>query len=119
MAMEILILYLNIVKQCNCTRCATHIIDEHNDTAENFDIIVSVYSFIKYSPNYSDTSGRLWQFQRDESSVADTGNAGNVPTNISSSFKYKSSILKIKPNAVVNNGVLKKCQNSCSTQIFK
>ena len=119
MVMEILILHLKIVKLCNCTRCATHINDEHIDTAENFDIIVSVYSLIKYSPNYSDTSGRLWQFQRDESSVTDAGNAGNVPTNNSSSFKYKSSILKIKPNAVVNNGVLKKCKNSCSTQIFK
>ena len=119
MVMEILILHLKIVKLCNCTRCATHINDEHIDTAKNFDIIVSVYSLIKYSPNYSDTPGRLWQFQRDESSVTDAGNAGNVPTNNWSLFKYKSSILKIKPNAVVNNGVLKKCKNSCSTQIFK
>ena len=47
------------MKLCNCTRYTTHINDEHIDTAENFDIIVSVYSLIKYSPNYSDTSGRL------------------------------------------------------------
>ena len=25
-----------------------------------------MYNFIKYSDNYSDTSGSLWQFKRDE-----------------------------------------------------
>ena len=47
----------------NCapfTRCVTHINDEHIDTAENRDIIVPMYNLIKYSDNYSDTSGSLW-----------------------------------------------------------
>ena len=41
------------------TRCVTHIIDEHVETAKNFDIIMSVYN------DYADSSGSLWQFKRD------------------------------------------------------
>ena len=41
------------------TRCVTHINDEHNDTAENFEIIMPMYNLIEYSHNYSDTSGSL------------------------------------------------------------
>ena len=53
----------------NCasfTRCVTHINDEHIDTAENLDIIMPMYNSIEYTDNYSDTSGSLWQFKRDE-----------------------------------------------------
>ena len=48
------------------TRYFTHINDEHIDTAENLDIIMSMSNLIEYSDNYSDTSGSLWQFKRDE-----------------------------------------------------
>ena len=51
----------------NCapfTRCVTHIIDEHVETAENFDIIMSVYNLLEYN-DYADSSGSLWQFKRD------------------------------------------------------
>ena len=77
-----------------------------------------LHNLIKYSDNYSDTSGCLWQFKRDESPVTDTGNLDNVTTNNSSSFKYKSSILG-KPDAVGGNRILKKCQNSYSIEIYK
>ena len=44
--------------------------------------------------NYSDTSGSLWQFKRDEieGDVDLTVNAQHIPNN-SSSFKYKSSFI--------------------------
>ena len=43
-----------------------------------------MYNLIEYSDNYSDTSGSLWQFERDEIE-------GDVDLFIinSSSFKYK------------------------------
>ena len=49
---------------------------------------------IEYSDNYSDTSGSLWQFKRDEieGDVDLTVNAQHIPNN-SSSFKYKSSFI--------------------------
>ena len=53
-----------------------------------------MYNFIEYSDNYSDTSGSLWQFKRDEieGNVDLTVDDNHIPNN-SSSFKYKSSFI--------------------------
>ena len=54
---------------------------------------MSMYNLIEYSDNYSDTSGSLWQFKRDETEDVDlTVDAQHIPNN-SSSFKYKSSFI--------------------------
>ena len=42
---------------------------EHVDNADNLDIIRPMYNLIEYNDNYSDTSGILWQFKRNESPV--------------------------------------------------
>ena len=68
--------------------------DENIDSADNLDIIMPMYNLIEYSDNHSDTSGTLWQFKRDESPVMNAGNPGNVSTGNSTSFNYKSSLLK-------------------------
>ena len=47
---------------------------------------------IEYSDNYSNTSGSLWQFKRDDQNMNNV-NPADVTTNDSTSFKYKSSIL--------------------------
>ena len=48
-----------------------------------------MYNLIEYSDNYSDTSGNLWQFKRDEIiNNANVTNHNNAP-----SFKYKSNII--------------------------
>ena len=47
-----------------------------------------MYNLIEYSDNYSDTSGSLWNFKRDEI----IGNI-NITNNTSSSFKYKSNLI--------------------------
>ena len=57
---------------------------------------------IEYSHNYSDTSGSLWQFKRDESNVT---NPFDVTADNSLSFKYKSNYLA-KPVSI-NNRVSK------------
>ena len=52
-----------------------------------------MYNLIEYIGNYSDTSGSLWQFKRDEiEDVNLTVHAQHIPNN-SSSFKYKSSFI--------------------------
>ena len=33
---------------------------------QNINIAMPMYNLIEYSDNQSDTSGRLWQFKRDE-----------------------------------------------------
>ena len=71
----------------------SHIKDEHVDNADNLDIIMSMYNLIEYSDNYSDTSGSLWQFKRDESPVTNAENPDNISVDNSISFKYKSSFV--------------------------
>ena len=91
----------------NCapfTKCVTHINDEHVDNADNLDITMPMYNLIKYRDNYSDTSGSVWHFKRDEQSMND-GDPANVTTAASSSFKYKSSFFKTLEND--DNGVFK------------
>ena len=61
---------------------------------QNINIAMPMYNLIEYSDNYSDTSGSLWQFKRDEieGDVDLTVDYNHVPNN-SSSFKYKSSFI--------------------------
>ena len=86
----------------NCatfTRCVTNISDEHAETAENLDIIMPMYNLIEYSYNYSDSSGSLYQFKRDESPMNNDGNPLNV--------KYKANILGKATDADGNDGSLR------------
>ena len=71
-------------------KCITHKNDAHVNNTDNLDIIMLIYSLIDYSDNYSDSSGSLRQFKREEQSM-NNRNAANVNTSDSSSFKYKSS----------------------------
>ena len=92
----------------NCapfTKCITHVNDEHVDNADNLDIVVPMYNLNEYSNNYSDISGTLWQFKRDEQNL-NNGNPANVTTDDSSSFKHKSSFIK-ESTAVNKNRVSK------------
>ena len=75
----------------NCapfTKCITEINETFIDDAEHINITMPMYNLIEYSDNYSDTSGSLWQFKRDEI----IGNI-NLTNNNSSSFKYKSNLI--------------------------
>ena len=62
-----------------------HLNDEHVETAEN--LVTNLYNLIEYSDNYSETTGSLWQYKRDEQNVTAAGNLDNVTENDSSSFK--------------------------------
>ena len=80
----------------NCTpftKCKTEINGVFIDEAKHINIAIPMYNLIEYSDNYSDNSGSLWQFKRDEigGNVDLTVNAQRIPNN-SSSFKYKSSL---------------------------
>ena len=65
-----------------------------------------MYNLIEYSDNYSDTSGSLWQFKRDEQNI---NNKYILPVDVnatsSASFKYKSRFLE--PLTAADNGVFK------------
>ena len=60
-----------------------------------------MYNLIKYSDNYSDTLGSLWNFKRDEViNKADVTNADNSP-----SFNYKANLTGNTENNGTKNGV--------------
>ena len=58
-------------------------------------IAIPMYNLTEYSDNYSDTSGNLWQFERDEieGNVDLTVDGNHIPNNLSS-IKYKSSLIR-------------------------
>ena len=64
-------------------------------------ITMRIYNLIEYSDNYSDTSGSLWDFKRDEIvNNADVTNDDNAPL-----FKYKASLIGNTGNNTTKNGV--------------
>ena len=75
-------------------KCRIEINETFINDAEHINIAIPIYNLIGYSNNYSDTSGSLWQFKRDEieGNVDLTVDANHIPNN-SSSFKYKSSFI--------------------------
>ena len=69
--------------------CRTDINKTFVDEADFINIAMPMYNLIEYSDNYSDISGSLWGFKRDEIvNNADVSNDDNAP-----SFKYKASII--------------------------
>ena len=97
----------------NCAlfrKCRTEVNETFIDEAEHINITKPMYNLIEYSDNYSDTSGSLWQFKRDEI----IGNI-NLANNNSSSFKYKSNLISNTFAKLVK----RRCKNSCIIKIFK
>ena len=64
--------------------CRTKANDTFVDYADFINIAMPMHNLIEYSDNYSDTSGRLWNFKRD----ANVTNDDNAP-----SFKYKANLI--------------------------
>ena len=88
----------------NCApfkECRTEINETFVDRTEHINIAMPMYNLIEYSDNYSDTSGSLWQFKRDEIiNNADVTNDDNAP-----SFKYKANLIGNTENNGTKNGV--------------
>ena len=85
----------------NCplfSTCTTKINDAFVDEANHIYIAMPMYNLIEYSDNYSDTSGSLWQFKRDEVPA----NNADLTIDNSQSFKYKAALLGKTADAVAN-----------------
>ena len=80
----------NAATQVVFKSCAPFEINETSvDEATHINIAMPMYNLIEYSDNYSDTSGSLWGFKRDEiDNNAEVTNDDNAP-----SFKYKASLI--------------------------
>ena len=78
----------------NCVRfikCITKIDETTIDDAEDLDLVLSMYSLIKYSSNYSKTTGSFWFYSNDEATNfnVDIANTGNFL-----SFKYEDMLIE-------------------------
>ena len=97
----------------NCapfTDCRTEINDTFVDYADFVNMSMHMYNLIEQSDNYSDTSGNLSNFKRDEIiNNAALANNNNIP-----SFKYKANLI-----GNTGNDREKWCKNSCTNKIFK
>ena len=85
----------------NCApfeKCRTEINETFINEATHINIAMPMYNLIEY---YSDTSGCLWQFKRDEI----IGNANVANDNNAPSFKYKASLIGNTENNGTQNGV--------------
>ena len=81
-------------------KCRTEINETFIDEATHINITRFMYNLIEYSDNYSDTSGSLWQFKRDE-----IVNNADVSNDNAPSFKHKASIIgNTKANGTKNKG---------------
>ena len=76
----------------NCApfeKCRTEINETFIDEATHINITMPMCNLLEYSDNYSDTSGSLWHFKRDEIiNNADVTNDDNAP-----SFKHRASLI--------------------------
>ena len=82
----------------NCalfSTCTTKNNDVFLDEANHIYITIPMYNLIEYSDIYSDTSGSLWQFKRDE---VPANNADLIVHN-SQSFKCKVTLLEKNSNS--------------------
>ena len=69
--------------------CIAKINDVFVDEANHIYTAMPMYNLIEYSDNYSDTSGSLWQFKRDEVPA----NNADLTIDNSQSFKYKAALV--------------------------
>ena len=76
----------------NCApfkKCFTEIDGTLADETDFINITMPMYSLIEYSDNYSDTSGSLWDFKRDE--IVDNAEVTNHDN--AAPFKYKANLI--------------------------
>ena len=81
-------------------KCRTELNETFIDETDFINITMPMYNLIDYSDNYSDTSGSLWQFKRDEM----TNNA-DVSNDNAASFKYKANLIGNTEANGTKNGV--------------
>ena len=87
------------------TNCISIINNRQVDDTHDIDVVMPMYNLIEYSGNYSKTSGILWQYFRDQPTLANAGDITDFNKgNASISFDLREKIT----GQTGNNGT-KKC----------
>ena len=106
----------------NCapfSKCITKIDGTTTDDAEDLNFVMLMYNLIEYSSNYSETTGSLWFYSKDEATDFN-GNIVNV-IKVVKYFKYKAKLLgnavAMADNAA--NGILKNATTTVPFNFFE
>ena len=102
----------------NCasfSTCTTKVNDVFVDEANHIYIAMPMYNLIEYSNNSSVTSGRLWQFKKDE---VPADNA-ELTINNFQSFIFKAALLGETENHKDGKKLCKRRKGSCSIKVFE
>ena len=86
---------------CSISTCKTEINDVFIEEVNHIYIAMAMYNLIEYSDNYSNISGSLWQFKRNEI----PSNNADLIIDTFESFKYNVALVGKTAN-VVNNADL-------------
>ena len=70
------------------TKCITKIDGTTKDDAKDLDLVMPMYHLMQYSSNYSETTGTLWFYSKEE--------ATNFHENIANTNNFKSFMYKAK-----------------------
>ena len=73
------------------------------DNAEDLDVAMPMYNLLEYSKNYRKTTGRLWNYYRDEPNRGEDGGI-NYTIMVSKSFDYKGNFIE---DSVTHNNLTK------------
>ena len=73
------------------TKCIKKILGTTIDDTEDLDLIMSMYNLLEYISNYSETTGRLWFYSKDEATNLNVDIGNN---NAFKSFNYKDKLLE-------------------------
>ena len=80
----------NTIKNCApFTNCVSKINNMKVDNAQDFNIVLLMYSLIEYNDVYSKTSGSLWGYYRDEPDLYNNSNIIHFPANNNNSILFK------------------------------
>ena len=95
--------FLTFKSNAPFTNCISKINNVLMDNAEDLHIVTPIYNLLKYSKNYSKTTGSLWNYYKDEHNNPPPNNYNADPITNSASFKYKTSITGKTSNANQND----------------
>ena len=92
-----------VFKNCaSFTSCIGRINNTQKDDAQYVDVVIPMHNLIKYSDNYSKTSGILWQYCRDVPAV--NINREIIGFNEANAIAYSFSLKEKLTGQTGNNG---------------
>ena len=89
------------------TKCITKIDETTIGDAENLDLVMLMCNLLEYCSNYSDKTGSLWFYSKNEATNSNADIGSNVDIKL---FEYKTKLLEDKVAQPVpnnNNGILR------------